>query len=213
MVPLRPALIVINSILSVMAVTGCLVYRGPALPRYHPAALPHATPPLTVQYEARVVTPVQLLFNGPPMAERTVLLEESRRLFSQADIELTDGTPADLRLNATLSAYSITYQTFALGYYVVVSTWTCFMLPIHDQSRWLLDVKVEQNGRPLKQYQYQQTIHTWMQFFLLFGMPFSDGLKTVQRKTIDDLLFNFITDFQRDYARIQAKQDQPAAAR
>ncbi len=209
MAALCRSIIVFSSVFACLTVSGCVRFRDSTLQRYQAGGMIPAVPPITVQFDAHAIMPVPERYervNRHRVEMREQLVKESDRLFSQAGIHLIDDASADLRIIATLYVYPDTLRSLPFGYYIDFSSLTCLILPIHEQQAWVLGVDVEKGGQSLKQYQYRQVIHTWAQLFLLFGMPFFDEYADLQRKTIDDLLFNFIVDFQKDYAHVSMKQ-------
>lgn len=201
------SIIVFSLVFAGLVDSGCVSFRDSKLQRYEAGVVISSAPPITVQFDARTIMPVPERYGRVNMQKveiRTQLLEESHRLFSQAGIQTSDDASTNLRFVVTLYVYPEGLSSLPRGYYLVFSTLTCLILPIHEQEAWVLGVDIEKSGQLLKQYQYRQVIHTWAELMLIFALPFYD-IDVLKRKAMDDLLFNFILDFQRDHARFVAK--------
>jgi len=179
----------------------CISFRGNALPRYRADRLVSATPAITAPYDVVVIVPVPSKLarvESEKDVSRAMFLHEIQRIFSQAGIQPGDDRSSGLHVTLTLYIGSDVAHSLAGHYYGYLTALTLGTFPYHEQDRLILEAEVQKGGQPVKRYRYEQVVHTWSQLLLMFALPFYDpeGLKLA---SIDDLLFNFILEFQRDY--------------
>jgi hypothetical protein len=194
------SLAIIGLTLAALSLWGCIAYRDGRLHRYEADRITPLSPSVDVQYEARVMmqVPSTLTQFGLKQGElRGMLVKESNRLLPQAGITIVEDSRSDLRVTLTLDKYTDTENTLLNSYYGYFSGITFAAIPFYTRGAMALDADVEKAGRPLAQYHYKQMAHLWAQIFLVFALPFYSEDR-LERKMIDDLLFNFIADFQRD---------------
>lgn len=74
---------------------------------------------------------------------------------------------------------------------------TLGLIPAYAKDNYTLTVDVKQGETALKQYKYEDCMKSWIQLFLIFGMPGHTPNK-VALKVRENMVLNFLQDLQND---------------
>lgn len=77
---------------------------------------------------------------------------------------------------------------------VILTSATLFLFPGYEKRTVYLVIDYLKNGIFVKRYEYKREVTTWFELFLIF----ISNQKEVHDKIIDDMLYNFINDFETD---------------
>lgn len=171
----------------VAMLTGCVSFRGgDDLPRA-PIARTAAAPPLTYQL-------TWMTFGTPNPAGNTEaqppLEEELRESGAFADVKSGSGTPyhLDVRINNSGNIG----VALLLG---TLSGLTLTVLPGYARDDYEMVAVLTKNGAEVKRYRYEESVSTWTELFLVFGMPFNhkgekvpDTIRNMTRHLVKDMV-------------------------
>ena len=166
---------------------GCVSFRGgDDLPRA-PIARTASAPPLS--YELTWTT-----FGTPnPGGAKDALPpleEELRESGAFADVKAGSGTPYHLDVKVNNSGN--------LGVALLLGTLsglTLTILPGYARDDYEMVAVLTKNGSEVKRYRYEESVSTWTEFFLVFGMPFNhrgdkvpDTIRNMTRHLVKDMV-------------------------
>ena len=75
---------------------------------------------------------------------------------------------------------------------------TLTILPGYARDDFQMTAVVTRDGKELKRYEYNDSVTTWIEFFLVFGMPFSDGTQKKVETVMADMSQNLAADLKKD---------------
>ncbi|MCW5797378.1 MAG: conserved exported protein of unknown function [Nitrospira sp.] len=127
---------------------------------------------------------VQSNFLGQWRTQAGKAFEESG-LFSE--VKLGEDEPTDVRVDIAIHMHGEYSQTlsFLLGFTFGLSS-----LVVPQKSTAAFSVTAtftERDGRSLGEFKQSETVATWVQLFLLFAMPFREGLQATETQVVYDL--------------------------
>ena len=193
------ALAIIYFVMIGAILSGCMAFRGFDLPRYRESRMKSFEQLDGIRFDTRVITPVPvtLVGFGPEHGKlRDSLVNELDRLFAEAGVldahDLSSDLQVDIKLYIYPDASGFLDQVF--GYLAGI---TLLVVPFQEKAVTVMKVDVKKNGVLFKQYSYEHSVHTWFHLLFLLALPFYDADR-MDQKVIDDLVFNFIRDFNRD---------------
>lgn len=184
-------------------VASCASYRGEELPERSLAELERAPRLPAITYwvtEAGAVPFLAAAQNVPPTAITTTRVEPLfRRLFVESKAT-TEAGPLhlDMYFRSTPNNPGV---TLVLGLFCIASIG---VLPAYGEDDLYLEVKVRRDGVAVKQYLYEESVHTWLHWFAL-PWAFTHDPEEVTAAAVDQMLLALVADLQRDRALVEAR--------
>jgi len=111
-----------------------------------------------------------------------------RRVFSEAEQQKTPGEwHVDMYYRETERNPAVTYT---LVFFFIVSLG---IVPAHAETDLYLEAKLKHDGATVKQYVYEESLSTWVHWFML---PWSFSHDPLERKAelIDNMVLNLVHD-------------------
>ena len=173
------------------SISGCASFPGKELPTLTYQQLDRPTQKQSIDYDVR-----------SPIIRGTVSFEDEVKIvFNRSDIFVNFHTGSGSeRLHLSIS---FDYGPNLLGNTIVaigsaiICGATFFILPGYANDDIYLHVDVKKDDQILKHYEYHDSVKTWFQLGMVFWAA-SNSILTVDRDVIDNMLLNFLHDFQKD---------------
>lgn len=190
MKPLRRGIVFV--FLLAIILSGCASFPGKDLPRYTYQDLKASEGKASVSYDARFIA----LGNENSKAAETFKNKVERVLKSSNSFEKisTAAASEEYHFSFLLKSEGNYPLAFISGF---ISGFTFTVLPGFARDEYTLTVDVKKQGQLVKQYQYKQHVDTWIQLFLI-ALTVKHSPVDVTEQAVDDLLMNFMHDFQQD---------------
>ncbi|MBK7877011.1 MAG: hypothetical protein IPJ77_14910 [Planctomycetes bacterium] len=181
-----------------LALASCASYRGAELPERRLADLESAPRLSAITYSLTEAGAVQFLAaaqNVPPTSITTTRVEPLfRRLFVESKPSTEPGpVHLDMYFRSTPNNPGV---TLVLALFFIGSIG---IFPAYAQDDLYLEVKLRRDGATVKQYLYEESVHTWLHWFAL-PWAFTHDPEEVTASAVDQMLLNLVSDLQRDRA-------------
>jgi hypothetical protein len=176
--------------------SACASYRGGELSERRLEDLERDGRLPAVTYSVSEAGSVQFLTGVQNLPAPSIVFSRVEPLFRRLFVEAKrQEAPGPVHLDMYFrSAPHNPSVTVGLGLCFIV---TLGLFPAYAQDDLYLEVRLRRNGEAVRQYVYEESVHTWMHWFLL-PWSFTKDPETVTGRAIDQLLLNLVFDLRRE---------------
>lgn len=171
---------------------GCASFPGNELPKYSYDQLTVPQQKVAIDFDARFVS-----FGKENAGGVKFFQDRIEKVFAKSQVFAGSSAAvgsAPYHLSLTLENSGNLGGAMITGF---LSGLTFTVLPGYAKDEYLLKVDVKQGDTLLKQYQYRDHMETWVELFMIFGMP-SHLPKDTAGEVIDNMLLHLVADLQKD---------------
>lgn len=190
-------------VLALVLSTACASYRGGELPERRLEDLEREGRLPAITYSMSEAGAVQFLSGVQSLPPTSIVFSRVeplfRRLFVEAKQQAEYG-PVHLDMYFRSAPHNPSV-TVGLGLCFIVSLG---LFPAYAQDDLYLEVRLRRNGESVRQFVYEESVHTWMHWFLL-PWSFTKDPETVTGRAIDQMLLNLVSDLRRERELLEAR--------
>lgn len=184
--------IVITALVTIFVLTGCASFHGSQLPERKETDIVSSASKIDVGFDVKWYFFDTLIPKAKELYSNTFqeVLEDSG-MFSQ----VARGAEKPIFFDVTMKNTGNLTSGMIMAVFCGL---TFTILPAYARDEFTLTVTVKRDGKTLKEYQYEDYMSTWIEFFMLLVMPFNDGPEKVANDLHKNMILNFLYDLQND---------------
>jgi hypothetical protein len=200
MLPIRNVLAIL-----LLACPGCAGFRGELLPQLGRNDLTPANRMPAISYTWNSGIPARGLAPNTAFAGSS-----SEWLFRSAFVDARNAPGAnDIHIDLYFQS-EMRQPTFSMGL-MLLSIFSLGIIPGYACDDLSLRAQLQNQGQIVKEYQYVDSVDTWMHLFMI-PWAFSHDPAVVEREALENMLLHLIRDLRKDLPQLAAGAGAPAPA-